>query len=178
MLLGDVWALFSEKIFSLPSTPTLFNQYNSCDLRADLPGGDEIRFPLCRSDGHRFLGSPVALPLRTGSGTPLFRVELYALPSAPGRKAPFQSHPILEGDRRSRRSTGGNIASITSGKGRCRGTACTARPGKNRRSGRLCTAPGSRRRGAVSGGACPLLPDLPARVAWYSTRETLTHASF
>lgn len=43
MLLSDVWALFNHKLFSIPSTPTLFNPYNSSDPRVDLPGGDAIR---------------------------------------------------------------------------------------------------------------------------------------
>jgi len=43
MPLSEIWALFEQRLFSIPSTPTLFNQYNSCDLRVDRPGGDAIR---------------------------------------------------------------------------------------------------------------------------------------
>jgi len=39
----QIWALLQERLFSIPSTATLFNPYAASSCQADLPGGDQIR---------------------------------------------------------------------------------------------------------------------------------------
>lgn len=43
MVLAHLWRLFEENIFTIPSSPGLFNQYNDSDARVDLPDAAQIR---------------------------------------------------------------------------------------------------------------------------------------
>lgn len=43
MILDNLWHLFEKKIFSIPSSNDLFNQYKNRDPRVDLPNAVEIR---------------------------------------------------------------------------------------------------------------------------------------
>jgi uracil-DNA glycosylase len=43
MILDDLWALFCDELFPVPSTPSLFNPYKDNEPGVDLPDGDEIR---------------------------------------------------------------------------------------------------------------------------------------
>lgn len=43
MILDNLWRLFNKKIFTIPSTDGLFNQYKDIDKKMDLPSASEIR---------------------------------------------------------------------------------------------------------------------------------------
>lgn len=62
MVLADVWSLFEEKIFPLPSTShkeaPLFNQYNDINTSVDLPNADRIRRENLRNYLHSFPERP------------------------------------------------------------------------------------------------------------------------
>jgi len=43
MILDDVWTLFCNALFPVPSTSSLFNHYHDNDAHIDLPDGEKIR---------------------------------------------------------------------------------------------------------------------------------------
>ena len=42
-VLKDLWYIFENEVFPIPSTDVLYNQYKDNDPRFDLPRGNEIR---------------------------------------------------------------------------------------------------------------------------------------
>jgi hypothetical protein len=43
MVLAQLWRLFEKHIFTIASSPGLFNQYHDSDTRVDLPDAPKIR---------------------------------------------------------------------------------------------------------------------------------------
>ena len=74
MILGDVWTFFNEYLFSVPSTPSLFNPYHDNEPEVDLPHGEQIRRENLQNYLRSFARRPAMLligeaPGWRGSGT-------------------------------------------------------------------------------------------------------------